>query len=204
VARRLLAQAVSLDPTFVPAQQMLAQLDGNAAEQVGALAQSQVAAGSPAISQSQAAAPATEAFLRGASGPGAASQGYPAESELPVQTAEPVYHIGSEGIESSPAEGPSVYQPTSHQYPGGPFPNATSFHLDDDGDEEVLVVTHLIYGSDTDAAPEPTGLVDDEGSEEVAQPAEETAAEPTDDEASEEPTNVKPVSKLPTLYPIAQ
>ena len=195
MARRHLAQAVSLDPAFAPAQQMLAQLQGNAAAAI----QPQVAAREQATAPPQMDVQPAEISATGGSYDAGPTEDYSSPSDGPSQAAEPIYHIGREGIESSPASGPSLYQPTSHEQPGGPFPGATSFHLDDDGDEEVLVVTHLIYGSDTDAAPRPSGLIDDEPAEELAFPAAETDEPPSDDQ----PTNVKPVSKLPTLYPIA-
>jgi hypothetical protein len=111
-----------------------------------------------------------------------------------------VYHIGSQGIESSPAEGPTLSQPTSFQSSGGPPAGQTlGYHLDDLGDAEVLVVTHLVYGTDKDPAPEPGDLVDDESLEEAV--LEEPIAEESE---SDEPMSVKPVSKLPTLYPIVE
>lgn len=194
LARRHLAQAVQLDPTFLPAQEMLAQFDGGAAaSQAGVTESPQIAVSQPAQPRGQIAPPAVGVAAQGGPyGQGDLPQTTLPQDEPATQTAEPVYHIGNEGVETSPAEGPSLYQPTSYGDPSAPPAHSpTSYHLEDSEDEEVLVVTHLVYGTDDDPAPEPQDLVDDDSLD-----AEETASEPADEPEPREPVNVKPVSKV--------
>jgi len=195
VARRHLQQALELDPGLTTARDMLAQINGGTAgAPPSAVETPQFGASGPLASQPQTTQPtigtAPQAGPFGATVP---EQTYPTAAEPPMQSAEPVFHIGSEGIETSPADGPSVHQPTMHQYPAGASTSSqSSFHLDDAA-EQVLVVTHLIYGKDSDPAPIPTGLVDDELAE-----GQDSGDEPSDDE----PVSVKPVTQVPTLQPV--
>jgi Tfp pilus assembly protein PilF len=198
LARRHLQQALELDPGLSQAREMLAQISGGAAgARDGGIQTQQVGIGQSLASQPQVTPPAlSTAPQAGPLGTGFPAQTYPPAAETPAQSAEPVFHIGSEGIETSPADGPSVHQPTTHQYPAGASINPpASFHMDDTGYEQVLVVTHLVYGKDSDPAPIPTGLVDDEAAED-----EESADGPSDGE----PVSVKPVTQVPTLQPVAE
>ncbi|HUE74619.1 MAG TPA: tetratricopeptide repeat protein [Pirellulaceae bacterium] len=201
LARRHLSQAVQLDPTFVRAQEMLAQLDGGAATVEAAVHGPQISAAGPAATQQNS--PALSAAPQGSPYGGIAepegAAGYRAQ-DVPAQSIEPVYHIGSEGIETSPAEGPSLSQPTTFQSSGTQGAGKTlGYHLDDLGEDDVLVVTHLVYGADKDPAPQPGELVDDEALEEAR--LEAPATEPSH---ADEPSNVKPVTNVPTLYPIVE
>ena len=209
LARRHLMQAAQLDPSFTPAQQMLAQLDAAAAP--AAAVRPQVSLSAPAVTQPQAAPPALGALPQG-NAYGAAAEienaaGYPTQT-VPAQSIEPVYHIGNEGIEESPAEGPSLSPPMSLKSSGTiPAGKTLGYHLNDLGEDEVLVVTHLVYGTDKDPAPQPGELVDDEALADAAleEPAADAEAEVGADKPSAlEPMNVKPVSELPTLYPIVE
>ena len=197
LARRHLQQALELDPGLSPAREMLAQISGSGGSvPAGASELPQIGVSEPFASQPQITPPAlSTAPQSGSYDPGIPAQNYPPAAEPPAQPAEPVFHIGSEGIENSPADGPSVHQPTTHQYPAGASTRSpSSFHLEDTGYEGVLVVTHLVYGKDSDPAPEPTGLVADEPAVDG-----ESADEPGDGD----PVSVKPVSQVPTLQPVA-
>jgi hypothetical protein len=72
------------------------------------------------------------------------------------------------------------------QYPAGASTKSpASFHMDDSGYEQVLVVTHLKYGKDREPAPIPTELVDD-------------------DAGLEEPVTAQPVLEMPMLQPVEE
>jgi Flp pilus assembly protein TadD len=189
VAKRHLMQAVQIDPSFTRAQEMLATLTG-AGQNPAAVEVPQISATPPVNTQPQQSTYGPVAEQEGPAG-------YPTQN-VPAQSLEPVFHIGSEGIETSPAEGPSLSQPTTFQSSGMSAPGKTLGHVDDAVDE-VLVVTHLVYGTDKDPAPQPGELVDDEalGNAVYEEPA-------ADEPAELAPSNVKPVTKLPTLYPIVE
>lgn len=186
-ARRHLQLALELDPGLTHAREMLAQISSGAQSvpagasempQLGISQPYQPEVSSPAVS---AAAPQV-----GPLGQATGAQSYPPAVETPVTPAEPVYHIGSEGIEVSPADGHSVHQPTMLQYPAGASTKSpASFHMDDSGYEQVLVVTHLKYGKDREPAPIPTELVDD-------------------DAGLEEPVTAQPVLEMPMLQPVEE
>ena len=201
-ARRHLQMALQLDPALTPAQGMLAQLSSGASDApASALESPSIGVSQPLVSQPQAdpSAIGTASLQAGPYGSTIPSQSSPPAAEAPVENAEPVFHINGDGVETSPADGPSVHQPTMHQYPSGASTGSKAqFHLDDEGPAQVLVVTHLVYGKDRDPAPEPTGLVDDEAVE-----LPETAE--TDEVAGDEaPMNIKPVSVVPTLEPVGE
>ncbi len=200
LARRHLMQAVQLDPAFAQAHEMLAQLDGAAAQ--GSPAGPQISVSAPAAAQPQPSPQALGAAPQGQPYGGmsesAPAADYPTQN-VPAQSIEPIYHIGSEGIEESPAEGPSLSQPTTFQSSGVSAPARTlGYDPDATGEAEVLVVTHLIYGTDKDPAPKPGELVDDEAL------ASAVLEVPATEEVDAQPSNVKPVTKVPTLYPIVE
>ena len=194
LAKHHLQQAVQLDPSMTAAGEMLAQLGGESMPVAEAAQQPQMAAVQPSPPVQPTIRPpmqpALSATPAGSLEPSITAPDISQPAEIGDEIGEPVFHIGSEGIEeSSTDEGPSLYQPTSHDASGAPI-GTMGYDQPEGAADEVMVATHLVYGQDKDPAPQPVDLVDHEieGSQEPAA----------------EPTLVRPVSEPPTLYPIVE
>lgn len=193
LAKRHLQQALKLDPSMTPAQQMLAQLNGAAAPQMEAAQPPQMAAQPPApvVPSDQVIAPEIGAEI--AAEPQITAPRISQPAEIPEDVGQPVYHIGTEGIEEAESsDGLNLNQPTSHDAPTGAPVQTMGYHIPDDDYADVMVVTHLVYGHDSDPAPEPVALVDHLVTEsEIEEPVRGLQ-------------KVMPVTELPTLYPVVE